>query len=274
MKGRLILLLSPLLLGWLVRNPCYVGESGNVIFRKVSDVLQEREYRAIVKGIIFDRATQNPVVILLTEDESRFVPIWIGFAEAMSIDMVMKNIKPPRPMTHDLIKDFFDKFGAKPEKVSIVDIKENTYYAVIKVKTENKAFDIDSRPSDAIAIALRFGAPIYITQKILDVSIRVPDEEKAQRIWNVLGVSLQFITPELESFFGSKGLVISDVKKGSPAEGKLKRGDIITKINGKDTTDEKSISLIKEEVLTSSEVEMQIIRDGEKKKIKIHIPTK
>lgn len=266
-----VLIISLLLSGWLVKNPCYVSEPSKSI-KKVSDVLQEREYKVIVKGIIFDKATQNPVVILLTEDENRFVPIWIGFAEAMSIDMVMKNIKPPRPMTHDLIKDFFNKLGAKPEKVSIVDIRENTYYAIIKVKTTDRSFDIDSRPSDAIAIALRFGTPIYITQKILDVSIKVPDEDKAQRIWNVLGISLQFITPELEGFFGSKGFVISDVKNGSPAEGRLKRGDIITRINGKDINDEKSISLIKEEVLNSKEIEIHIIRDGEKKKIKIQIP--
>lgn len=264
-----LLIFSPLL--GLMKNPCYVShtESSKSII-KVSE--EEHEYKVIVKGIIFDRATQNPVVILLTEDENRFVPIWIGFAEAMSIDMIMKNIKPPRPMTHDLIKDFFDKLGVKPERVSIVDIRDNTYYAVIKVKTPDKSFDVDSRPSDAIAIALRFGTPIYITQKILDVSIKVPEEEKAQRIWNVLGISLQLITPELESFFGSKGLVISDVKNGSPAEGRLKRGDIITKINGKDINDEKSISLIKEEILNSREIEIHIIRDGEKRKIKIQIP--
>lgn len=264
--------------GWLIRNPCSVStleqDSDNSSYgiKKISDEPNLREYKVSVRGVIFDRMTQNPVVILITEDENRFVPIWIGFAEAMSIDMVIKNIKPPRPMTHDLMKDMVEKFGAKIEKVSITDVRENTYFAIIKAKIGDKTLNIDSRPSDAIALALRSGTPIYITQKILDVSIRVPDEEKASRIWQVLGVSLQFITPELESFFGSKGIVISDVKKGSPADGKLRRGDIIIRINGKETFDEQAINIVREEVMRSKEIELSIIRNGERRNIKLEIP--
>lgn len=264
--------------GWLIKNPCSVStpekdsDHSPSDIKRVSDESSLREYKVSVKGVIFDRMTQNPVVILITEDENRFVPIWIGFAEAMSIDMVIKNIKPPRPMTHDLMKDMVEKFGAKIEKVSITDVRENTYFAVIKVRIGDKTLNIDSRPSDAIALALRLGTPIYITQKILDVSIRVPDEEKASRIWQVIGVSLQLITPELENFFGSKGIVISDVKKGSPADGKLRRGDIIIRINGKETLDERAINIVREEITKSKEVELSIIRNGERKNIKLEIP--
>lgn len=263
---------------FLVKNPCSSFsrkefEGLNKEAKKASaSELDEREYRVTVQGVIFDRITQNPIVILLTEDEKRFVPIWIGFSEAMSIDMVIKNIKPPRPMTHDLVKDIFEKFGAKVEKVSIVDVRNNTYYAVIKVRANGKTFLIDSRPSDAIAIALRTGTPIYITQKILEVSIKIPDEEKVAKIWNIIGVSLQLITPELESFFGSKGLVISDVKRGSVAEGKLKRGDIITQVNGKSVIDERAFSIIKNEILNSRVLEVTVLRDGEKRVIKIELP--
>lgn len=270
MRKKLLFLWILFLGGTFVRNPC----SSQWVFSVAEERgdYKEKEYKVKVKGIVFDRMTQNPVCILMTEDESKFVPIWIGFAEAMAIDMVMKNIKPPRPMTHDLMKDIIEKLGGKVERVSVTDLRENTYFAYIKVRVGDKVYYIDSRPSDAIALALRTGSPIYITQKILDVSIKVPATET--KIFEVLGVSFQIITPELESFFGSKGIVISNVEKGSPADGKLKRGDIIVQINGKTIYDEEDIREVLRSIKEqkSKVLELSILRKGKKEKVSIDIP--
>ena len=234
----------------------------------ISSLDKGKEYRVNVKGVIFDKVSRSPVVILVTEDENRFVPIWIGFAEATAIEISLRGINPPRPMTHDLIKNMIDTLGGKVAKVKITHIKNNTYYAFIKVVANGKTYYIDSRPSDAIAIALRTKTPIYISEKILKASITIPKEDIA---WEKAGISIQQITPELEGYFKSKGVVISDVRKGSPAYGKLKRGDIIIEINGKKTTDEEGLKKVEAEISKSKKVRFTVIREGRKHTVEIDL---
>jgi bifunctional DNase/RNase len=218
-----------------------------------------REYKVSVKGVIIDRVSGSPVVILVTENENRFVPIWIGFSEATSIELTLRGIDPPRPMTHDLLKNVIETLGGKVEKVKMTHISNNTYYAFIKVRTSSGTYYIDSRPSDALALALRTKSPIYISEKILNASIVIPREDL---IWEKLGISIQQITSELEGYFKAKGVVISDVRKDSPAYGKLKRGDIIVEINGKRVDGEDGIQKIEEEISRSKRLEIVIITEG------------
>ena len=234
----------------------------------ISSLDRGKEYLVNVKGVIFDKVSRSPVVILVTEDENRFVPIWIGFAEATAIEISLRGISPPRPMTHDLIKNMIDTLGGKVAKVKITHIKNNTYYAFIKVVANGKTYYIDSRPSDAIAIALRTKTPIYISEKILKASITIPKEDIA---WEKAGISIQQITPELEGYFKSKGVVISDVRKGSPAYGKLKRGDIIIEINGKKTTDEEGLKKVEAEISKNKKVKFTVIREGKKHTVEIEL---
>jgi hypothetical protein len=98
------------------------------------------------------------------------VPIWIGLLEATSIASALRDIKFDRPMTHDLFKNFVDNLEMVVSKVEVCDLKDNTFYARIYFVSKDKSFDMDARPSDAIAIALRFGAPIYVDDKIFDKS--------------------------------------------------------------------------------------------------------
>jgi hypothetical protein len=98
------------------------------------------------------------------------VPIWIGLLEATSIASALRDIKFDRPMTHDLFKNFIDNLEMVVSKVEVCDLKDNTFYARIYFVSKDKSFDMDARPSDAIAIALRFGAPIYVDDKIFDKS--------------------------------------------------------------------------------------------------------
>ncbi len=228
----------------------------------------DQELSAKVRGMVMDRISGTPVVVLETDEHKRFVPIWIGFAEAVAIDIVLRGINPPRPMTHDLIRSIIDSIGGKVKKVTITDIKSNTYYAEIWIELNGRVFRIDSRPSDALALALRTKSPIFITNKILSASIKIPDEE--EDIWSKFGISVQQITSELEEFFGSKGLVVSDVKEGSIAYGKIRRGDIIIEVNSK-STKEQGINVLKEEMKGKREVELTIIRDKKKLKTKIAV---
>ena len=250
------------------KNVLSGGRSATAGGEDISLLDRGKEYRVNVKGVIFDKVSRSPVVILVTEDENRFVPIWIGFAEATAIEISLRGISPPRPMTHDLIKNMIDTLGGKVAKVKITHIKNNTYYAFIKVVANGKTYYIDSRPSDAIAIALRTKTPIYISEKILKASITIPKEDIA---WEKAGISIQQITPELEGYFKSKGVVISDVRKGSPAYGKLKRGDIIIEINGKKTTDKEGLKKVETEISKSKKLKFTVIRDGKKHTIEIEI---
>lgn len=109
----------------------------------------------------------SPVVVLRAED-GRFLPIYIGLAEAMAINSALKNVVPPRPMTHDLLVDIIGKLKAKVEKVVIDDLIDNTFYARIVLRQNDHEIEVDARPSDSIALAVRIGCPIYIDDKVLD----------------------------------------------------------------------------------------------------------
>ena len=119
-----------------------------------------------IEGISYDEETQMAVVILIDDAGNRVVPIWVGLFEAQAILFKMKDMAFPRPLTHDLMKNLLATFGAKLEYVLITEINEGTFYAELHLKDNGKELLIDSRPSDAIALALRAGAPIYVSDKV------------------------------------------------------------------------------------------------------------
>jgi bifunctional DNase/RNase len=120
-----------------------------------------------VKGVALDSMTQMPIVILQDEEEKRSLPIWIGVAEANAIALELEKIPTPRPLTHDLIKSLLDALDARIAKVVVNDLRDNTFFAVIHLRMGSKEVTVDSRPSDAIAVALRVGAPIFVDDEVL-----------------------------------------------------------------------------------------------------------
>lgn len=122
-----------------------------------------------VMGIALDTRTGSPIVVLHDKENRRALPIWIGSAEASSIIRKIENLSVTRPMTHDLIISIIEKVGYKISKVEINDVEKETYFATIFLESEDdgKIIEIDSRPSDAIAIAIRIDAPIYVTANVL-----------------------------------------------------------------------------------------------------------
>jgi hypothetical protein len=123
-----------------------------------------------IASMAIDPTSNTPIIILKSVKGDQAVPIWIGLLEATSIASALRDVKFDRPMTHDLFKNFIDNMEMVVSKVEVCDIKDNTFYARIYFVSEDKSFDMDARPSDAIAIALRFGAPIYVDDKIFEKS--------------------------------------------------------------------------------------------------------
>jgi hypothetical protein len=121
-----------------------------------------------VKGLTLDPLTNMPIVILRDLEDKKALPIWVGLFEANAIALELEKITTPRPMTHDLMKDIIEGLNATVNKVVVNDLKNNTFYATIQLTTNGNKIVIDSRPSDAIALALRVGAPIYVSREVIE----------------------------------------------------------------------------------------------------------
>ncbi|MEE4262883.1 MAG: bifunctional nuclease family protein [Desulfobacteraceae bacterium] len=146
-------------------------------------------HKVSIAGLTMDPASNTPIIILKSDDDEQAVPIWIGLLEATSIASALQNIKYDRPMTHDLLKNFADTLQISIVKVEVCDLKDNTFYARIYFVSKDQSFDIDARPSDAIALALRFKAPIYVEDsvmqksKITDGEAEVADTSEEGKKW-------------------------------------------------------------------------------------------
>jgi bifunctional DNase/RNase len=121
-----------------------------------------------VNTILFDSRNSSYIVVLRDETGKKILPIWIGAAEGNSIALAMSNVKPARPLTHDLITSIFDRLEIEIARVVVSDLIDNTFYASLYLLHADKEFHIDSRPSDAIAIAIRTGSPVFVAQEVLD----------------------------------------------------------------------------------------------------------
>ena len=123
-----------------------------------------------IYGVSFDMVGKQPIVLLKTVDGNRFLPIWIGHPEAAAILMKLQGAQTPRPMTHDLLNDLLEQLEAKCERVSVTELRDNTFYASITISVNGSEIEIDSRPSDAIALAVRCQAPIFAAEEVIDES--------------------------------------------------------------------------------------------------------
>jgi len=123
-----------------------------------------------IYGVSFDLVGKQPIVLLKTADGNKFLPIWIGHPEAAAILMKLQSQAPPRPMTHDLLSDMLDQLGAQIVRITVTELRENTFYAQITLQQDGGEIEIDSRPSDAIALAIRAEAPIFAADRVIEES--------------------------------------------------------------------------------------------------------
>jgi bifunctional DNase/RNase len=140
-----------------------------------------------VKGLMVDPVTNMPIVILRDAENQRVLPIWVGPVEANAIALQIENIAPPRPMTHDLLRNLVLEMGATLARVIIADLRENTFYAYLELHRSGEVQMVDARPSDAIALAIRAKAPVFVDTRVLeqarsvDVTSEQADQERLTR---------------------------------------------------------------------------------------------
>ena len=127
-------------------------------------------HEMLIYGVSFDLVGKQPIVLLKTADGNKFLPIWIGHAEAAAILMKLQSQAAPRPMTHDLLSDILQQLGAQIARITVTELRENTFYAQITVTQDGQELEIDSRPSDAIALAIRAEAPIFAADQVIEES--------------------------------------------------------------------------------------------------------
>ncbi len=196
---------------------------------------ESTEIEVEIRSVGIDDASHAPVVLLQDHDRKMALPIWIGPAEAEAIVMQMEGITPPRPMTHDLIKTMLERAGVEFKKVVIQDLNGSTYYAHIHLHAGHDDLDIDSRPSDAIALAVRFHRPIFVSSGLLkgDSAIDLQRETHGASTIRYGGVTVQNLTTEVAEYFSlppGTGVIVADVERAAP--GGLERGDVILEVDG------------------------------------------
>ena len=132
-----------------------------------------------IKGLMMDPVTGVPIVILRNADNQRVLPIWVGPVEANAIALQIENVTPPRPMTHDLLKNLLTEFDARVQRVVITALRGNTFYAYLDIDRQGTRILVDARPSDALAVALRSRAPVFVDDAVLDQasSVEVSNEQ-------------------------------------------------------------------------------------------------
>jgi len=160
----------------------------------------------LVKGLAVDSTSRQPVVILTDEQEKRFLPIWIGFSEADAILLALEKIPVPRPGTHDLLKSIIEAFGLVLERVLVHDIQESTFFAHLYLLPPGggEAQVIDARPSDSIALALRLGAPIFVSETVMGQAA-IMDRDKYEQEMEDFKRFLDQVTPSDFIKYDQKG---------------------------------------------------------------------
>jgi uncharacterized protein len=127
-------------------------------------------HEMVIYGVSFDMVGKQPIVLLKTAEGNKFLPIWIGHPEAAAILMKLQGASTPRPLTHDLVTDMLRQLEAKVLKITVTELRDNTFYAMITLAIDGSEIEVDSRPSDAIALAVRADAPIYAAESVLEES--------------------------------------------------------------------------------------------------------
>jgi bifunctional DNase/RNase len=233
----------------------------------LSQPLDEDILEVKIKGVTIDPQGNTPVVILEEQQGRRAFPIWIGLPEARAIMLEMEGVSTPRPLTHVLLHNILVDLNVTIGRVIITDMQEDTFYATILLRQGNKTLTIDARPSDAIALALHVHAPVFATKKLLDAvrTVTLQEPPASASVVKALGMHIQNLDAPLASFFHlakASGVLVSSVEAGSKAERHgMRRGDVITSIDGKPVKDIQDFLATYKEKKVGQEMLWQVTRD-------------
>ncbi len=229
-----------------------------------------------VRGVAADPITETPVVVLEDLVGEHVLPIWVGISEARAIAMELGKLKPPRPMTHDLMTAILEGMQGKIERVVIHDLRDNTYYAEISLIRGDERFVVDSRPSDAIALAVRVDAPIFAARRLMEPGAEYGELERSTRdqIAGAFGFYPQELTEALAEYFhveGKKGLLVSEVLIDTIAdEAGLRRGDVILKVSGRPVNDVEELGGILLAAHAGEVIAIDVLRGEEAISVELH----
>ena len=158
----------------------------------------------VIYGVSFDMVGKQPIVLLKAVDSNKFLPIWIGHPEAAAILMRLQGASTPRPMTHDLLVDILGEVETKCTQVAVTELRDNTFFATITLVANGREIEIDSRPSDALALAVRSGAPIYAAEDVIAESA-IEFEHEVEDTEEVVGKFRKFLDEVSPEDFGAEG---------------------------------------------------------------------
>jgi uncharacterized protein len=231
-----------------------------------------------IKTLLVDPATQSPVVVLETVTDQKLLPIWIGAVEARAIATELEHVSLPRPLTHDLIRNILQGLGATLQRAVLTDLRNDTYYALLFLKANGREIQIDCRPSDAIAVALRMKASIFATTQLLAKSSTLPAMPgRAERTQKRLGIQAQDLTAELAGLLDTpqqSGVLVTDVALGSIAmQAGIQRGDIITKANERSVSSAKALEAFVNATKPPAQIKLEVIKKGKPTTIVIDLPS-
>jgi bifunctional DNase/RNase len=134
-----------------------------------------------LEGVRVELPTNQPIVLLRERDGERYLPIWIGASEAAAIALSLQGVQTPRPMTHDLMKNILEDLSVAVHKIVVTELRDSTFYATIELQRNGDRYEVSSRPSDAIALAVRLAVPIFASEEVLDeAAILIPGEEEEE----------------------------------------------------------------------------------------------
>lgn len=190
-----------------------------------------------VRRVVVDEVARAPVLLLEDKQQTTTLPIWVGVAEAQAIALEMEGIQSPRPLTHDLVKQLLERLDVEFERAVITELRAGTYYARIHLIHRGNGLDIDSRPSDAIALAVRFRKPVFVARAVLEQQGAVAGKGNAAPTEAIGGLTVQPLSPDLAEHFGleaSGGVVVTDVARD--AHHGVRRGDVIVAVDGESVT--------------------------------------
>lgn len=231
-----------------------------------------------VKTLLIDQESQMPVIVLEAVSDKRTLPIWINAAEAKAIALELEHVTLPRPITHDLIRNILKAMGATLQRVTITELRHNTYFALLTLVAKGQRMEIDSRPSDAIAIALRMKAPIFASHQVLAQAQPMPTASAGmEQTQSKLGIQTQNLTPELAKLLDSrqqKGVLVAEVKLGGAGmKAGLQRGDVITKANEQQISSIDDLESLLQAARPRSQLKLEVIKKGKPTTVVIDLPS-
>jgi bifunctional DNase/RNase len=213
-------------------------------------------------------------VILHDPVSDQTMPVWVGTAEGEAIARSLFGVKSPRPMTHDLLADMVKAMEATVEEVLVNDSRDGVYYGRVHIRTRQEALvDIDSRPSDAVALALRTGAPIRVTRRLLDEApeIQIAPDGKSPDFSRALGLTVVSASDEIRKMFElpkRDGVVVVE-SRDEAAQAGVRRGDLILEVNGKKPKDAQAFWEAVRSARIGETVELRYWRDGKEHTVRV-----